>query len=301
MTSTPTFSIIIPTYNRAKRLQLTLDSLHKQTYKNFEVLVCDDGSTDQTKDIVDSFVDKLNLTYIWEENWGGPARPRNNGIKVAKGEWICFLDSDDWWIPEKLEKCLPYLENYDLIYHDLLVSKGNMISTDIIRGRDLDTKNVFLDLLVKRNGIANSSVLVRKELIEKVGYLSEDKFLIATEDFDLWLRISQITNKFYHIPVCLGVYTVGSNNITSDYLKRNTRELYIFQKYESLIPRDSLGLAKAWLNFFLAINYALSNDIRYIKSLWQVLLHGSFKMKVWALFNLFFGLIYIRVFHKPVY
>ncbi len=295
------FSVIIPTYNRAERLRLTLESLFKQTYKNFEVLVCDDGSTDNTAEVVESFKNKLEIIYIWEENWGGPARPRNNGIKAAKGEWICFLDSDDWWYPEKLETCLPFLENNDLIYHDLVVSKGSMISTDIIKGRDLVAGNVFLDLLVKRNGIANSSVVVRKELIEQVGYLSEDKMLIAVEDFDLWLRISQITNRFYHVSACLGVYTVGSNNITSDYLKRNTRELYIFKKYESLIPSESLGLAKAWLNFFLAINFALSNDSRYIKSLLQVICYGSFKMKVWAFFNLLFGLFYIRVFHKPVY
>jgi len=298
--SNPIFSVIIPTYNRAERLKIALESIEVQTFKNFEVLVCDDGSIDETKEVAESFKDKLVLTYIWEENWGGPARPRNNGIKAAKGEWICFLDSDDWWYPEKLEKCLPYLDLYDLIYHDLDVSKNDIITSEIIGGRDLDHNNAFLDLLIKRNGIANSSVVIKKELIEKVGYLSEDRSLIAIEDYDLWLRVSQITNQFYHIPICLGVYSIGSDNITSHYLKRNERELYIFKKYESFIPSKSMPLAKTKLNFFLSINYVMANDFRYIKSMFQILINGPFKMKLWALFNLFFGLIYIKISHKPV-
>jgi len=86
----PMFSIIIPTYNRAERLKIALESIFNQTFQDFEVLVCDDGSTDHTKDVVQLFVDKLDLTYIWEENWGGPARPRNNGIKKEKANGCAF-------------------------------------------------------------------------------------------------------------------------------------------------------------------------------------------------------------------
>src|SRR5680860_1084245 len=111
----PTFSVIIPTYNRAKDIDQCLSSLLAQTYKNFEVIVCDDGSTDNTKDIVESYKDRLNIRYDWSENWGGPARPRNRGIKLSQADWICFLDSDDWWCPNKLEECVKYLDNYDAV------------------------------------------------------------------------------------------------------------------------------------------------------------------------------------------
>lgn len=115
------YSVIIPTYNRAKLLNKCLRSLAEQTFRDFEVLVCDDGSRDNSKDIVDSYKDRLNIQYLWEENWGGPARPRNRGIQASKGEWICFLDSDDWWESTKLEECLSYLNDYDVIYHNLQV------------------------------------------------------------------------------------------------------------------------------------------------------------------------------------
>ena len=75
------FSIIIPTYNRALLLKRCLDSLCSQTYRDFEVIVCDDGSTDGTNEIINQFEDKLSLKYLYDTNWGGPARPRNNGIK----------------------------------------------------------------------------------------------------------------------------------------------------------------------------------------------------------------------------
>ncbi len=119
------FSVIIPKYNRTETLKRALQSLVTQTYKEFEVIVCDDGSTDNTKEIVDSFKNNLSIRYIWEENWGGPARPRNSGINISKNEWICFLDSDDWWYPKKLETVLSRLNNADIIYHDLDVFTPN--------------------------------------------------------------------------------------------------------------------------------------------------------------------------------
>lgn len=297
--NSPLFSIVIPTYNHAHYIRKCLDSLIAQSYSNWEAIIINNFSSDNTIDIVESFNDS-RIRLINFSNNGIIAASRNIGIKYSQGEWICFLDSDDWWYPEKLYKCLPYLNEFDLIYHDMTIFKNNMLLPNQIKGRDFNSKNVLLDLLVNRNCIANSSVVVKKELINKAGNLSEDKSLIAIEDYDLWIRISQITNLFHHIPASLGVYSVGSDNITSDYLKRNKRELYIFKKYKSLIPQQSLSLAKTKLNVFLSVNYAMANDFRYIKSLFQVLLYGSLKMKLWASFNLFFGLIFIKIFYRPV-
>src|SRR5882672_1834830 len=99
----PCFSIVIPTYNRAAKLKLTLDSVIAQTFTDFEVLVMDDGSSDNTREMVESFRDS-RIRYQWAPNSGGPATPRNRGIDAAVADWICFLDADDRWYPDKLRR-----------------------------------------------------------------------------------------------------------------------------------------------------------------------------------------------------
>lgn len=246
MTTIPLFSVIIPTYNRAERLRITLESLSKQIFKNFEVLVCDDGSTDQTKDIVSSFKDKLDLTYIWEENWGGPARPRNNGIKVAKGEWICFLDSDDWWYPEKLEKCLPYLDHNDLIYHDLEIHDTNHKIIGKLESRDL-SKDAFNDLLLNGNFISNSSVIVRKRILIELGGITENRSFIAIEDFDLWLKIAYKGYKFFWLSCTLGGYLMHNENLTSNHLIVIEKERTLLNSYENTLDRKTFK--KIWTRY----------------------------------------------------
>jgi len=214
MTKAPLYSIIIPTYNRAEKLARAVRSVAQQEYGNYEVIVCDDGSTDHTKQIIDDFVDKINIKYIWQENWGGPARPRNNGIQVAAGEWICFLDSDDWWYPKKLKVVKDFLHESDLIYHDLDIytQKGKKIFKKL-RARRLK-KPVFVDLMTSRTVLFNSSVVVKKSIINKVGKLKEDLSLVGVEDSDFWLRIARVTDKFVYIPESLGAYWAGGGNVT---------------------------------------------------------------------------------------
>jgi glycosyltransferase involved in cell wall biosynthesis len=91
-----------------------------QSYGDFEVLVCDDGSTDETATVAAAFEKPLNLAYHWAENFGGPARPRNVGLNRARGLYVAFLDSDDWWAPRKLELAVRRLDGgADVVYHDL--------------------------------------------------------------------------------------------------------------------------------------------------------------------------------------
>jgi glycosyltransferase involved in cell wall biosynthesis len=112
------FSVIIPTYNRADKLRKCLDSLVNQTFKELEVLVCDDGSTDDTAVVAGVYGKSLEIRDLHMDKFGGPARPRNTGGRAARAPWVCFLDSDDRWYPGKLEACRPYLADYDLICHD---------------------------------------------------------------------------------------------------------------------------------------------------------------------------------------
>lgn len=257
------FSVIVPTYNRALLLERCLDSLWRQTFQNFEVIVCDDGSTDETKEVVKKFEGKLNLKYLYETNWGGPARPRNNGIKESSGEWICFLDSDDWWREDKLEKCTPFLNNYDVIYHDLaMVSDATLADIDktfIFKTRSL-SGNLVRDLLINGNPISNSSVVIRRVIINLVGEITEDRNLIAIEDFDYWVRMTYYTNKFYYIQEPLGYYWIGSN--ISQRLEHIEKEKYFFNKHAPKLSAANQKTAKKVLNYRIARLYHINDEYK---------------------------------------
>ena len=100
----PVFTVIIPTYNREHFLKRTVDSILSQTFKDFELIIVDDGSTDHTKDLIDTYEDD-RIVYFYKEN-GGQNSAVNVGLQKARGEYIAFCDSDDTWMPEKLEKCM---------------------------------------------------------------------------------------------------------------------------------------------------------------------------------------------------
>ena len=208
------FSIIIPTYNRAIDLERALLSLNNQTYKYFEVLICDDGSIDNTPEVVADFSNDLNIKYIKIANSGIPAIPRNLGIANAKGKYIAFLDSDDWWHENKLQLAFEYLENgADLVYSDFYKVKS-LKEKEIVKVRELK-ENITIDLLKNGNAICNSSVVVRKSILDKVGFFNEGQEYIAWEDFDLWLRISKITSHFVHINQPLVYYWFGGGNLST--------------------------------------------------------------------------------------
>jgi glycosyltransferase involved in cell wall biosynthesis len=216
--SIPAISIVIPTYNRARDIPRCLDSLIGQDYQNFEVLVCDDGSTDDTKNIVGPYMQFLDITYVYCENFGGPARPRNRGIALARAPYIAFLDSDDWWAPAKLRLSLAVLSaGADIVYHDLYIvtTLQQRTFSKVTGGRALK-RPVLDELLAHGNVLDNSSVIVRKELLLEIGYVSEENDLIGIEDYDTWLKISKITDKFERIPSVLGYYWVGGGNISSE-------------------------------------------------------------------------------------
>ncbi len=211
----PLFSIVIPTYNQAKKLQRAIESVLRQSNDDFEILVMDDGSRDNTGAVVASFADS-RITYTWEENFGGPARPRNRGIGRAKGEWICFLDADDWWAKDKLRACLACINaNVDLVYHPLRIvsEQRRMLRRKQIKSWQVG-RPVLIDLLVNGNAIATSSVVVRKSLLEKIGGVNESVEMIASEDYNTWLRVAKVTDNFLYLPRTLGYYTHDQQSLS---------------------------------------------------------------------------------------
>jgi len=122
----PSISVIIPTFNRARELERCLDSVFAQTYAHYDVWVCDDGSTDNTAEVVKRYQDKMTITYRNSVNYGGPAWGRNWALQNSGASYVAFLDSDDWWKPEKLKECVKFIitEKFDLVYHDLFLVKN---------------------------------------------------------------------------------------------------------------------------------------------------------------------------------
>lgn len=246
----PKVSILIPTYNHGHLISRCLSSVLEQSYENKEVIVIDNHSTDSTQFVIKSFKNKLDIKYYLIDNEGIIAKSRNLGIQKSTGTFVAFLDSDDWWTPDKLETSVKYLENgADLVYHDLTLYglQGIPFIFNKAKARNLNSP-VIKDLLLRGNGINNSSVVVRKSIIDKVGFLSEEKAFIAGEDFDYWIRIAKITNKFKKIPKCLGYYWVGGGN-TSNPANAIRINSTIFEKYRNEIrfySADSINMP-SWM------------------------------------------------------
>jgi len=211
----PLVSIVIPTYNRACDLGRALASVVAQTYCAWEALIVDNHSTDDTVEVVNRFNDsRIKLLSI--HNDGVIAASRNLGITHASGEYVAFLDSDDWWRPEKLAQSVNALEQgADLVYHGMFLATrpGQRWFWRRARSRNLKSP-VFRDLIANGTTLNTSSVVARRKVMQAINGFSEDQSLITAEDFDAWLRAAKITDRFVRIPRTLGYYWAGGGNMS---------------------------------------------------------------------------------------
>ena len=255
--SPPLVSVIIPTYNHANFLGKALESIIHQTYNNWEAIVIDNHSTDETNKVIDKFKDS-RIQYFKISNDGIIAKSRNFGINAAKGDWIAFLDSDDWWTKDKLEICLKNIdEEVDFIYHKLEIIYDNSksyLKRKKIVGRHLN-KPVLNNLLISEikdgSAIGNSSVVVRKNILNKIGGISENKKMVASEDFNTWLRVAKITDQFKYIKSRLGYYLVHDKS-------SQKRDLSIPHR-QAVIEFMNLFNSKQKLNLEVKLKYMSGN------------------------------------------
>lgn len=189
----PTVTIIIPTYNSSATIAETLESVNEQTYRDYEVIVVDDCSSDDTVDVLKK-IEVPHSLIVREEN-GGPAAARNDGIAVASGEWIAFLDGDDVWLPRRLEVQMEAAK----IDSDVSAFCGRIVdfgaSIPSVMGPDssaealakADLRDLSLEEFVYRNPVSTSTVLARKDAIDELGGFDES--FVGPEDYDLWMRL----------------------------------------------------------------------------------------------------------------
>lgn len=231
-------SVIIPTFNSEKTIVNAIKSVLNQTYVNLEIIIIDDGSTDNTSKLFNPYVYDNKVKYFYQDNQGQGAA-RNLGIKKSSGEWIAFLDSDDVWVKNKLEKQLEAVKGKSDV--SLVFSNAEFVENDKNVGSFFEDfcpypnweKNVFEQIL-RNNFIVNSSVMVRKDVLEEVDMFSQDQFLRNIEDYDLWLRIIS-KYKIHLVNEILVEYSMPDINKRSIKFAQKQRK-YILTKLLFFVP-----------------------------------------------------------------
>lgn len=214
----PMVSVIIPTYNRADVLARAIQSVLAQTFTDFELIVVDDGSSDRTADVVRGFSDRVRL--VRQENRGVSAA-RNTGIKISQGRLIAFLDSDDEWLPRKLEKQVALFSDGHFICHtdELWYRDGKPVPQKEIHRKQ---GGWFFTRALERCLISPSSVVLSRALLDEVGWFDED--LLAAEDYDLWLRVTAFYEVAF-VPEPLVIKHGGCEN----QLSESTRAIDVYR------------------------------------------------------------------------
>lgn len=236
----PLVSAIIPVFNSEKYIAETINSVLRQTYKNIELIIVDDGSTDQTLEIVKQITLKDNrVKYYSIPPAGRPSVPRNYGIQKSNGEFIAFLDSDDLWHKRKTEIQLKRIiaSPSSAFIYSMSITFGDVSpfskQYELLPLPFRAAKNK-LDLLAIGNTVPLSSVIVRKDkLVEQKGF-DEDP-LLQVEDYDLWIRLSE-KNDFIFLPAVLVKYRIHTNQFSADWETHKKRLEYLSQKRALALP-----------------------------------------------------------------
>lgn len=211
----------MPAYNSEDYIKASIESVINQSYTNWELIVIDDGSTDNTSLVVKSFQEKNDkIKYFFQEN-GKQAKARNYGIRKSSGNILAFLDSDDLWLPNKLEYSLSLfdLEKYDLLFTEAYFSSDKLIDIEFGNYQKLGVffgdfhGNVALQKFIERNRIPILTVLVKRDKVISVGGFDES--CVPAEDYDLWIRLLINGSSFIAIDKVLSIYRLQNNSSTA--------------------------------------------------------------------------------------
>lgn len=287
--SNPLVSVIIPAFNAEHFISEALDSVFAQTYRLIEVIAVDDGSTDKTADIVRKYVrdvqdarnvrtsEAIELIYIYQEN-AGPSKARNTGIKAAKGDYIAFLDADDRWTPEKLEKQMKFMTanpEISFVFGDMMVFDAHESVIDSVfkkygyppcneKGKII---NAFENLL-ERNFIPTGTDLIKKACFEKTGYFDES--VKHGEDYGLWLRIT-LMYEIGYIPEILMQRRLHNKNLSKEQEKFYKSKISLLEsikkEYALIIKQKNVDINSFILKSIKKMSYFYYLNKRYLNAL----------------------------------
>lgn len=245
----PKVSVIIPAFNCEKYIGQTIESVLSQTYRDFELIVVDDGSTDNTKEVVKDYLRDKRIKYIYQNN-SGISAARNNGFAKSYGEYIAFLDSDDLWYPNKLEEQVRLLDmNQDIGLTNCTVNYVDE-NSNVIGKEECKVIDDVTDLLFKGNPVTGSAsaVMLRRTCLEKVGLFDIDLFISG--DVDMWIR-NLLHFKMSHMNRILAALRKYPSSHSSNIARYERDLIRMLDKFFSL----NTDFPKKKKNFIYSYNY----------------------------------------------
>lgn len=243
------FSIIIPTYNRGSLLKRCLDSVLAQTYQNWEAIIVDNYSEDDTEAIVKAYSDP-RIIYIKNHNYGIISVSRNKALDLCKGDWVAFLDSDDSWCPSKLAVMRKYCGEYDLIYHGFRMGMPRRYLFQNLNNYFYEIKESRLGYMIERgDAISPSCSCISRAFIGDSRFEERADFR-AVEDYDFFLQIIDKGPRIKYLRQALTIYDMSGCSHGDDVLER---ELHILQKWADKLTEQekqeflmNIDIRKAW-------------------------------------------------------
>lgn len=260
-TNLPLISVIVPIYNAQMYLEETIDSVLRQTYKNIEIILVNHASDDNSLEIIKNYAknDQRIIIINLDVNMGGPAHPRNEGIKRSSGEYIAFVDSDDVWLDNKLEVQLNTLikMNVDIVHSGAYIINGQSKIVGLMNNQRI--RNVFKlfskdeQIIYISNFININSVLMKKD---KELYFNENKEFIAIEDWAFWMEAFEKRKTFLYIKDPLIKYRVHENALSNRFSDITYRKSIVLLSEKMLKNKNIstfivfLGMQKFFLLIF---------------------------------------------------
>lgn len=289
----PEVSVIILTRNRPHLLKRAVQSVFDQTFQDFELIIVDDASNDETPDVINNFNDQ-RIKYLRNLENKGEAGSRNEGLKAVQGEFVAFLDDDDEWLSQKIELQVNVLrkknETLGLVYTGYYEF-------------DLETKRIIREIIPKKKGdlseeifignwIGLSTVLVKNECFQDIGRFDES--LASAPDYDMWIRMAN-KYEFDYIAMPLVKYGVHSQQLTMNYRKMILGREKLLEKHGEFFSIKRKEQSEFWLNF--AVWYCYDGQV--IKGI-KTLLFGlkKYPQDVRFYYNLVLALFGKKVFEK---
>jgi glycosyltransferase involved in cell wall biosynthesis len=274
----PIVSIILPTYNGAKYIKRAIDSVLSQSFSDWELLIIDDGSTDNTEEIIKEYTKKdYRIIYLKNEKNLGIQKTLNRGLRLAKGEYIARIDDDDIWIDkDKLKKQVDFLDKnpeYVLVATRVIYKDENGI--EIKKSPSTETNKEIQEVIFSRCCFTHSAVVFRKNIILSLGGYSEDEKVKHSEDYDLWLRVCSSEYKTYILPGFSIVYTIRINNVTStNRITQIKNDIMFYRLYKDKYNGHKNSLLKNYIRLFV-YKFILKKPIRLIISDFKIKLKNA--------------------------
>jgi glycosyltransferase involved in cell wall biosynthesis len=237
----PNVSVILPAFNRTEFLKLAVESVFAQTYADWEMIIADDGSTEQTRAYLRS-IGASRVRTIWLRHSGNPSRVRNTAIDAANGRYLAFLDSDDIWAPSKLEKQIAALRDstrarWSYTMEDLIDEHGRPIANDGLPTFALREGWIFEPLLRLEVAISMPTIIADCELIDEIGGFDEQ--LRFAEWHDLCLRLA-MKSAVVVVRESLCSVRIHSEHYSADKIAEQVGWMQLYEKMADLVPSRSL-------------------------------------------------------------